>query len=48
METSRRSVGTTLLRGLIALHAGLQTVASILYAEKVKQISPLYVVKIHN
>ena len=29
METSRRSVGTTLLRGLIALHAGLQTVAAM-------------------
>ena len=29
METSERSVGTTLLRGLIALHVGLQTVAAM-------------------
>ena len=29
METSRRSVGTTLCRGLTALHAGLQTVAGM-------------------
>ena len=29
METSTRSVGTTLLRGLTALHAGIQIVAAM-------------------
>ena len=41
--TSRRSVGTTLWRGFMALHAGLQTVTAMFsqHSTKAKQNSPM-------
>ena len=43
MKTSRRPVGTTLCRGLTALHAGLQTVAAMFsqHSTEAKQNSPM-------